>query len=207
MRVSALWGNVVTWLGGCGRRRKNVVTHRSSGVWSHSGWPSKAWPRGQRRTDSFRTGSRPMRTRFSSRRPPSSKSRPQSKAFPLAGQYAPTRWISGSTVSSRPSAISIPSTSKSRRARAKSCALGAGVFSSTVSMMCCFVATAQVHGHGLLTKRESRSLAVGRMAKRRPPEVDKGQANPFDRSASENGFIESFNARLPPSTAARLQRV
>ena len=62
--------------------------------------------------------------------------------------------------------LSIPSTSKSRRARAKSCAL-----------------------------------------KRRPPEVDKGQANLFDRSPSENGFIESFNARLPPSTAARLQRV
>ena len=34
------------------------------------------------------------------------------------------------------------------------------------------------------------------MSKRRPPEVDKGQANLFDRSPSEKGFIESFNARL-----------
>jgi transposase InsO family protein len=34
------------------------------------------------------------------------------------------------------------------------------------------------------------------MSKRRPPEVDKRQANLFNRSPSENGFIESFNARL-----------
>ena len=50
-------------------------------------------------------------TRTSSQRPPSSKSRRQSEEYPLARQYAPTRWIRGSTVSSRPSAIlSIPPT-------------------------------------------------------------------------------------------------
>src|SRR5208282_1267004 len=39
----------------------------------------------------------PTRTRFSSRRPPSSKSRRQSEECPLARQYAPTldKWLDG----------------------------------------------------------------------------------------------------------------
>jgi len=101
------------------RRSGEMWSHGSAGaaadgrMWSHIALPvygrtlagrPKPGPGANGERTVFGAGSRPMRTRFSSRRPPSSKSRPQSKAFPLAGQYAPTRWISGSTVSSRPSA-------------------------------------------------------------------------------------------------------
>ena len=68
-----------------------------------------------------------------------------------------------------------------------SCALGAGVFPSIVSMTCCdvlLVATAQVHGHCLLTKRDAvfgawtarATPPHERERRRRPPDCDPGAA-------------------------------
>jgi len=86
-----------------GRRRKNVVTHRSSGVWSHSGRPAKAWPRANGERTVFGAGSRPIEDALFLPAASIVEIKAAIKSIPASRAIRATRWISGSTVSSRPS--------------------------------------------------------------------------------------------------------
>src|SRR5271157_2949163 len=143
---------------------------------------SLARPNGER--TAFDTGLRPTRTRFSSRRPPSSKSRRQSEEYPLARQYAPAldKWLDG-LVATFSNVIHPVDVKVAMRAGELMRSWRGGLpihrFHDVL-----LVATAQVHGHFLLTKRETRSSAPGQGSNWRPPE-----RGPLDsrRAASAEG--------------------
>src|SRR5271157_1370267 len=114
---------------------------------------SLARPNGER--TAFDTGWRPTRTRFSSRRPPSSKSRRQSEEYPLARQYAPTldKWLDGLVATFGHVIHSLDVKVAMRAGELMRSWRGGLPIHRFHDVL--LVATGQVHGHCRLTKRDA----------------------------------------------------